>query len=124
MEMPGKWKDIPSTKEYMLVYCELIQAARRRGTLTYQRMSEVMGIPAYGGVLPPQGGKMLSAISEAEVAHGRPMLSVICLGLEGHPGESFYSLARKLGRLTTAWPDEDSFFKSETEAVYDAWKLT
>ena len=33
------------TKAYLLIYAELITAARYRGTVTYQELAELVGLP-------------------------------------------------------------------------------
>lgn len=109
------------TKEYALVYCELIIAAKYRGTVTYQEIAKMMGIPLSGNNMSRQVGQILGEISEDEVANGRPMLSVIAVGVNGLPGAGFYSLARGLGRLTDQ--SEEEFWEAEKKAVYEAWKV-
>ncbi len=36
------------TKAYLLIYAELITAARYRGTVTYQELAELVGLPLHG----------------------------------------------------------------------------
>lgn len=113
------------TKEYLLVYAELINAARYRGTTTYQAVAEIMGLPLTGSNMGKQVGQMLGEISEEELGHGRPMLSAIAVGVNGVPGPGFYNWARKLGRLTDDSPEaEQEFLERETRAVYETWART
>lgn len=109
------------TKEYALVYCELITAAKYRGTVTYQEIAKMMGIPLSGNYMSSLLGHILGEISEDEIANGRPMLSAIAVGINGLPGAGFYTLARDLGKLSDQ-SDED-FWEAEKKAVYEAWKI-
>ncbi len=117
MALTGKYR---GSIEYALVYNELITAARYRGTVTYQEIAKLMGIPLAGGYMAKLIGEILGEISEDEVAHGRPMLSAIAVGVSGLPGDGFYNWAREIGRLTTQ--TNDQFWTEEKKAVYDTWK--
>jgi hypothetical protein len=108
-------------KEYSLVLTELITAARYRGTVTYQEIAQIMGLPLSGNHMSREVGWVLGEISEDELANGRPMLSAIAIGVNGKPGQGFYEWAKKLSRFTT--DDEQSFWESESKAVYDTWKV-
>jgi hypothetical protein len=92
------------TKVYSKVYPELITAARYRGTVTYQEIAMMMGLPLTSGRLAGETGQILGEISEDEVANGRPMLSALAVGVNSHPGGGFFSLAKQLGNLK---PNED-----------------
>ncbi|MHB8089516.1 MAG: hypothetical protein ACYDH2_14845 [Anaerolineaceae bacterium] len=118
MALTGKYR---GTIEYALVYNELINAARYRGTVTYQEIAKLMGIPLTGGYMAKLLGEILGEISEDEVAHGRPMLSAIAVGVKGSPSEGFYNWARGFGRLTNQ--ANDHFWAEEKKAVYDTWKI-
>jgi hypothetical protein len=108
-------------KEYALVYAELIAAAKYRGTVTYQEIAQIMGLPLSGNHMSREVGWILGEISEYELENGRPMLSAIAVGVNGKPGQGFFEWAKKLGRLTTE--DEWAFWESECKAVYDTWKV-
>lgn len=109
------------TKEYAMVYCELITAAKYRGTVTYQEIAKMMSIPQVGNYMSSLLGQILGEISDDEVEKGRPMLSAIAIGVNGLPGTGFYKLAREMGRLTDQ-PEED-FWEAEKKAVYGTWKV-
>lgn len=115
-------KKYRGTKEYALVYSELITAAKYRGTLTYQEIAILMGVTPKGGQMAGATGQILGEISEDEVTNGRPMLSAIAVGVSGKPGPGFSNFARQLGRLK---PDEDEgeFWKKECKEVYNTWKV-
>lgn len=118
MALTGKYR---GTIEYALVYNELITAARYRGTVTYQEIAKLMGIPLVGGYMAKLIGEILGEISMDEVEHGRPMLSVIAVGVKGLPGDGFYKLARELAKLTTQ--SDEEFWAAEKKAVYETWKI-
>jgi len=51
------------TKEYALVYCELITAAKYRGTVSYQEIAKMMSIPLSGNYMSSLLGQILGEIS-------------------------------------------------------------
>lgn len=110
------------TVEYFLVYCALINAAKNRGTITYQDVAQIMGLPPSGSHMGRETGFMVGAISRDEHHYGRPMLSAICVNVKGMPGEGFFVLAKELGKL-----QDDSeegrrrFWEEEKQAVYKTW---
>jgi hypothetical protein len=112
------------TKEYHLVYGELIRAAQYSGLTTYQALAQIMGLPLKGSYMGTQTGRVLGEISEDELSHGRPMLSAIAVGVSGLPGERFFALAEQLGRLPAGASQEEkqAFWEQERKAVYEAWK--
>jgi len=111
------------SKEYLLVYCELIRAARYRGLTTYQAVAEIMGLPLRGNYMGKEVGHMLGEISQDELDHGRPMLSALAVGVSGSPGSGFFSLARELGKLQERSKEaQHRFWEEEKAAVYKAWK--
>ena len=77
--------------------------------------------PRYNGI-----GPLLGHISEYEVEHGRPMLSALAVRTQGRrPGDRFYPLARKLGRLDSSDPDaERRFWEAEIAEVVRYWAST
>jgi hypothetical protein len=77
------------TKEYLLAYAELLQAARYRGVMTYQAVAQIMGLPLTGNNMGREVGQLIGEISQDEVQNGRPMLSALVVGTSGVPGEGF-----------------------------------
>ena len=72
-----------------------------------------------------QVGQVLGEVSEDENQAGRPMLSAIAVNEAGTPGEGFFKLARRLGRLAESGSVGDSdFLAAEQKRVYDAWAPT
>ena len=110
-------------KEFILAYGELISAARHRGTVTYQEIAELVGLPTRGSYMGAEIGHLLGEISEDEHRHGRPMLSAIAVSVSGMPGPGFFELARNLGKLDTAGAEQErDFWKKEKVAVYATWQ--
>jgi hypothetical protein len=117
--MPHEYE---GTREYFLIYAELIQAARFRGTVTYQELAELVGLPPVGAFMGAELGAYLGAISQNEVEHGRPMLSAVTVTVDGKPGEGFFGLAKDLGRLAGDLPShKETFWEAERQRVYATW---
>lgn len=111
------------TTNYFRVYAVLVQAAERRGLVTYQEIAQIMGLPLRGSYMGSEVGNMIGVISENEVGYGRPMLSAIVVGVNNKPGSGFFTWARELGRLKSDDPaDEMPFWESEKQAVYEVWQ--
>lgn len=106
--------------QYSIVFAELVNAARYRGTVTYQELAELIGIPVTGNYMGTEIGHLLGEISEDEHSRKRPLLSAVAVGVDGTPGPGFFSMARKIGRLTDT--DEESFWGQEKQAVYSRWR--
>lgn len=112
-----------SSKEYLLVYCALINAAQNRGTVTYQELAEIMGLPLTGSHMGREVGNMIGYISEDEVRLGRPMLSAIVVDTTGRPKSGLYGWAREIGRLQGEGPEvEERFLEQERRAIYRTWQ--
>lgn len=112
------------SKEYLLVYGELIQAARYRGTVTYQEIAKIMGLPLQGSYMGSATGQMLGEISGDEHQQGRPMLSAIAVNVRGVPTYGFYNWARELGKLQgDSKEDERQFWEKEKAAIYETWQI-
>ena len=112
------------TKLYHLVFNELITAARYRGTVTYQEIAKIMGLPMRGSYMGSQTGIILGEISEDELKNGRPMLSAIAVGVNGKPGSGFFAWAKELyGLEDDPEVEEETFWKDECAKVYETWKV-
>jgi hypothetical protein len=122
-EVPTMTDRYHGTKEYFLILAELIQTARYRGTVTYQELADLVGLPLVGSFMGNELGGYLGAISEDEVQHGRPMLSALTVTVEGKPGDGFFALAKDLGKLKSDHPyDRDAFWEAEKRTVYQIWQ--
>ena len=118
--MSGKYY---GTKAYLEVYSELIQAARYRGTVTYQEIAKIMGLPLQGSHMARETGEMLGEISSAENAQGRPMLSAVAVSVKRVSSSGFYGLARDMGKLEDDSKEgELQFWEAEKAAVYKTWQ--
>ena len=118
----GKYR---GKKEYHLTFIELVSAARYRGTVTYQEIAQLVGLPLQGSHMGSQLGHLLGEISEDEVNNGRPMLSAVAVNVQGVPGPGFYVLARDLGKkFDDSREGRLEFWKSELSNVYEVWKRT
>jgi len=112
-----------SSKEYLLVYCALINAARNRGTVTYQELAEIMGLPLTGNYMGREVGNMIGIISEDEARLGRPMLSAIVVDTRGKPKKGLYEWAREIGRFQGEGAEaQERFLEQERQAVYETWQ--
>jgi hypothetical protein len=116
----GKYR---GSKEYLLVYGELIQAARHQGVITYQAVAQLMHLPLSGNHMSREVGQMLGEIAEEEISHGRPMLSALAVGVSGLPGDGFYNWAKDLGKSVEDSEDgHRRFWEAEKAAIYRTWK--
>ena len=109
-----------NTKEYAFIHAELITAAKYRGTVTYQEIAKIIGLPMKGNFMGSQIGHLLGEISEDEVTNKRPMLSAIAVGVSGEPGPGFFPLAKQLGKLPDGM-DKKTFWREQCKAVYETW---
>ena len=111
------------SKEYLLIYSELIQAAQHHGLVTYQELADLICLPLQGNHMGKELGHYTGEISTEEAEHGRPMLSALVVGVKGTPGEGFFGKAKELGRLTSDDPAaQHAFWEAERKAVYETWK--
>jgi len=112
------------TGEYFLVFNELVKAARCRGTVTYQELAELIGLPITGDHMASELAQFLGAISEDQDRRKRPMLSAVAVTVDGEPGEGFFKLAKTLGKYGGSDDREDKrrFWEAEVKLVHDLWK--
>ncbi len=111
------------SKESLLVYCALITAAQCRGTVSYQKVADIMRLLPQGHHMGAEVGHLLGEISEDECRHGRPMLSALAVSVSGIPGEGFFKLATQLGKLDlSSGVTKEDFWQKERDAVYETWK--
>lgn len=111
------------TIDYHLVYSELIKAARNRGTVTYQELAHVVGLPLSGSHMGKRLGEILGAVSQNEHNHKRPMLSAIATNVSGKVSDGFFVLAKELGLLTSDDAQEQqTFLLKQRQEIYEIWK--
>ena len=110
--------------EYFRIFTELITAAKYRGTVTYQEIAKILGLPLSGNYMGTEIGHLVGEISEDEVQAGRPMLSAVVVNTTGKPGPGFFELARHLNRLDSSDRDTEArFWEKELRAVYEQWRV-
>ena len=88
-----------NSKEYFIVYAELINAARHQGLVTYQQLAVALGLPVRGNPMGARLGKLLGAVSVNEANMGRPLLSALAVTVNGEPGGGFYQMGSGVGSL-------------------------
>jgi hypothetical protein len=111
------------TKRYLLIYAELITAARYRGTVTYQQLADLVGLALQGAHMAAELGEYLGAIVEDEVQQGRPLLSALTIRVTGQPWSGCFALAKALGKLTNDNEAlQQAFWEVEKQAVYETWQ--
>ena len=116
-------EELINSKEYFIAYSIMIKAAQQHGFATYQEIALAMGWPLVGNQMGKLVGDLIGTISENEITQGRPMLSVIVVGVDGKPGDGLYSWGKKLGVMSED-EDEETFWHKECEKVYSEWKPT
>jgi hypothetical protein len=113
------------SKEYHLMYAQVITAARYRGTVTYQELADLVGLPLTGHHMSSELGAYLGAIAANEVNQGRPMLSAIAVSIKGTTSEGFFAWAKELAKLQSDdQPQREAFWEAEKKAVYQTWQRT
>ena len=110
------------TETFDRVYRRLIQIARKKETITYGEIAEMMpNIPKRGNYMSREVGQISGEISQYEYLHGRPLLSAVVIrGDKKTPGEGFFNMARELSKLQEDM-DKRSFWERELEEVYKTW---
>jgi len=111
------------TRGYQLVYCKLLGAARDGRRVSYAEVSDILGSLAADPDMISDANQLLEEMSEDEHEAGRPMLTALVVTGKSIPGDVFFSVARRLGRLASADPAEEmKFWMAEERSVYDTWK--
>ena len=111
------------TVEYHLIYSELIQAARHRGTVTYQELALVVGLPLTGNYMGKRLGEILGAISQNEYLENRPMLSALGVTTNGKPGGGFFKLAHEFGLIDSDDSERHhAFWETQVRQCYEIWQ--
>ena len=125
------WKEKPmaivvdkyrGTQTYSLVYCRLLNAARKKECVSYEEVGQIMGLEAHVGMVR-EIGQLLGEINEDEHRNGRPMLSAVAVEPTTRmPGEGFFQFAKELNTFAGE-TDEDKreFWRDEIQRVYEIW---
>jgi hypothetical protein len=111
------------TVKYYQALAELIFCARNRRTTNYSHIAHVVGIPEKGNYMGREVGHLVGEISEDEVIHGRPMLSVLVVNKRepNLPSTTFFDLARRLGVLENM--ANDAFWQHERDRLFQIWSV-
>ena len=117
--MAKNWKN---AKEYFITYSILINAAQHAGVATYQEIAQACGLPTAGAFMGSIIGQILGQISQNELAHNRPFLSGIAVGVNGKPGDGFYNWAKDSGVMKEG-QDNISFLIELSHQIYEEWKI-
>ncbi len=99
-----------------------LRAVARAGrTVTYNDLAAVVGWDMDDPAAAREIAGILRAISMAEHAAGRPLLSVVVVGAKtGRPGKGFFKLAQRLGRYDGA--ADGTFFAQELRRAHGHWR--
>ena len=117
--VPDKYR---GTQTYSLVYCKLLSAARKKESVSYEEIGQIMGLKAQVD-MATEIGQLLGEINEDEYNNGRPMLSAVAVEPTTRmPGEGFFQFAKELRKLDGE-TDEDKreFWRDEIQRVYGMW---
>ncbi len=110
------------SKEFIEVYCKLIETAKKNSTVSYSEIASILGITSPGNYMGSEVGKVVEEISIVEALNRRPMLNAVVVTKEtGLPGKGFFELAMRLGKLAPQ-DDEKDFWERELQEVYNTWK--
>lgn len=102
------------------IAARLRSVARAGRTVTYNDLAAVVGWDMDDPTAAREVAGILRAISTAEHGAGRPLLSVVVVGVKtGRPGKGFFKLAQRLGRYDGA--DDEAFFAQELRRVHAHW---
>ena len=103
------------------IAARLRAVARAGQTVTYNDLAAVVGWDMDDPATARAVAGSLRAISTAEHAAGRPLLSAVVVGAKtGRPGKGFFKLAQRLGRYDGA--ADGTFFAQELRRVHAHWQ--
>ncbi|MBV9759139.1 MAG: hypothetical protein JO340_01130 [Acidobacteriaceae bacterium] len=109
--------------QYFVVFNEVAAAARYRGTVTYQELAHLIGLPIVGSYMGREIGKILGRISRAEHELKHPLLSAVAVTVGGIPGHGFFELATELEEFSGATEEERrEFWETEIKRVHEHWR--
>lgn len=103
------------------IAARLRAVARAGRTVTYNDLAAVVGWDMDDPAAAREVAGILRAISTAEHAAGRPLLSVVVVGAKtGRPGKGFFKLAQRLGRYDGG--ADGAFFAQELRRIHAHWR--
>ena len=100
------------------------RAAARNEFRNYKDVANLVGLPTRGNYMAWKIGGILGEISEEMHSQGFPMLSAIVVRRDtGMPGEGFFTLAIRLGKLHrgASVRAKQRFWRNEVRAVFATW---
>jgi hypothetical protein len=102
----------------------LLRAARAAQFVFRGELTEELGLDLSDERDVAQLDRALAAISRAEVAIGRPMLSSLAVSAEDHlPGPAFFELGEALG-LVEEGETPIAFAERQVKLTHDYWRET
>lgn len=104
------------------IYQKLKEIAKRQETISYSQFASDCDMPYTSVDERNQFHNLIGEISEFEVRHLRPMLSVLVHhkgDVERTPGDGFFKLADKLGQRKPNETDK----KMQYRIIKDCWKF-
>jgi hypothetical protein len=110
-----------------LVRQKLIEIAKQRKTIQYQKLSDVCNLGLSMQDEPQDRleiGRIVGEISEYEFENNRPLLSAVVVSdLANGPGNGFYELSENLGQYSGSRDINKryEFWINELNKVYEQW---
>ena len=96
----------------------LVDAARRRGTVTYGEIARRV----FDGRVLPRSSAVMALVDEAcdalDEGRGTVMASLVVRADTGMPGEGYFSWAQAAGYVLG---ERDVFWREQAERVWDSW---
>ncbi|MBW1981783.1 MAG: hypothetical protein JRJ12_11240 [Deltaproteobacteria bacterium] len=107
---------------YCLVYCRLLEAARKKEGVWYEELRQMMALEP-GADSAREIGRLLGEINEEEHSNGRPLLSAVAVDPTTRmPGEGFFRYARQVNKFAgETEEDKRQFWRDEIQKVYEVW---
>lgn len=117
--VPDKYR---GTQTYSLVYCKLLNAARKKESVPYEEIGQIMDLDAQAG-MAKEIGRLLGEINEDEHNNGRPLLSAVAVEPATRmPGDGFFQFAKELKKFDgETEEDKREFWREEIQRVYEMW---
>ncbi|MBM3460292.1 MAG: hypothetical protein FJX77_17370 [Armatimonadetes bacterium] len=115
------------SREYYLVFSELLRAARYRGLVSYRELASLMGFPGRGPEVRREHLEellaLLGEIAREEFCHDRPPLGVLAVNGAGQPDLDFFYLLRELYEIDDWDPVQGfvEFWEALRGEVYATW---
>ncbi len=121
--MPAGSDKIRKEKDYRRVYAILIETAESRATIEYGEIADELK-RSLGSAFSNWIGRVLCAISEDEIACGRPLLSSVAVSKRtGIPNPVFFQFAAESGfKPGSSDGERRVFWTKELNRTYQTWR--